>query len=73
MTDAEQEDIERRLAGLEKMAIDAIGSARKCITDALQRHDDRLTKLELLVSHPMYVREEGGKIWEIQKPKDFAG
>lgn len=37
---------EARVAGLESMAIDAIGTARKCITDALQRHDDRLTAIE---------------------------
>lgn len=41
-----EHDLERRLAGLEAAAVDAIGSARKCVIDALQRHEDRLDKLE---------------------------
>lgn len=56
MIDAEQEDFERRLAGLESMAVDAIGvavdaigSAHKSITDALRRHEMRLDNLEQLL------------------------
>lgn len=51
MTDREQEDFERRLAGLEKCASDAIGSAHKCITSALASMDERISKLEEKLNH----------------------
>ena len=52
MTDSEQEDFERRLAGLEKLAEDVTGKYRACIASSFQRHEERLNKLELEESIP---------------------